>query len=94
MNDTRQVSTDGASSPSCVFVDHHVHASMQVVQAKTPFDEEPLFLYLAHQAVHDPIGPAPWGEYRIPGQLFEGLEDLPNLPVHILSSLLLGRTPT
>ena len=39
---------------------------VQIVQAKTPFDEEPLFLYLAHQAVHAPTGPAPWGKPCIP----------------------------
>lgn len=30
--------------------------TLQIIDSKTPFDEEPLFLYLAHQAVHDPLG--------------------------------------
>ena len=35
---------------------------LQVLEEKTPWDEDPLFLYLAHQAMHTPVGPAPLGE--------------------------------
>eukprot|EP00903_Cladosiphon_okamuranus_P014415 g13381.t1 len=43
--------------------DIFVGRARQIVQSKTPFDEEPLFLYLAHQAVHSPLGPAPWDAF-------------------------------
>lgn len=32
---------------------------LQILEGKTPFDEEPLYLYLAHQAVHPPLGLPP-----------------------------------
>lgn len=43
---------------------HHAVSSvfrllLQILEAKTPFDEEPVFMYLAHQAVHDPLGLPP-----------------------------------
>jgi len=31
----------------------------QILKQKTPFDEEPLYMYLAHQAVHKPLGLPP-----------------------------------
>lgn len=31
----------------------------QILRQKTPFDEEPLYLYLSHQAVHSPLGLPP-----------------------------------
>lgn len=36
--------------------------TLQIVQSKTPTDDEPLFLYIAHQSVHSPNGPAPSGK--------------------------------
>ena len=45
----------------------------KVISEKTPWDEEPLFLYLAHQSVHAPLGPAPIGKRKpltdVPGIL-------------------------
>lgn len=32
------------------------------MNSKTPYDEKPLYLYIAHQSVHSPVGPAPAGE--------------------------------
>ena len=32
---------------------------LQILKEKTPFDEEPLYMYLSHQAVHDPLGIPP-----------------------------------
>ncbi|CAN0191196.1 unnamed protein product, partial [Hapterophycus canaliculatus] len=31
----------------------------QILRKKTPFDEDPVYMYLAHQAVHDPLGLPP-----------------------------------
>lgn len=31
----------------------------QILKDKSPFDEEPLYMYLSHQAVHDPLGLPP-----------------------------------
>ena len=31
----------------------------QILQHKTPYDQEPLYMYLSHQAVHDPLGLPP-----------------------------------
>ncbi|CAN0190725.1 unnamed protein product, partial [Laminaria digitata] len=39
--------------------DAFVGRAREVIKEKTPWDEEPLFLYLAHQSVHSPLGPAP-----------------------------------
>lgn len=36
--------------------------AIDVIKNKTPYDDDPLFLYLAHQAVHDPLGVPPVGE--------------------------------
>ncbi|CAM9815485.1 unnamed protein product [Pylaiella littoralis] len=33
--------------------------ALDILKEKTPHDEEPLFLYLSHQAVHDPLGIPP-----------------------------------
>ncbi|CAM9644646.1 unnamed protein product [Scytosiphon promiscuus] len=33
--------------------------TLEILKDKTPFDEKPLFMYLAHQAVHSPLGPPP-----------------------------------
>lgn len=65
-NGSESITTSSSSSTSCttcagdyvgkysttLFTDRAV----EIIEGKTPFDEEPLFLYLAHQAVHDPLG--------------------------------------
>ncbi|CAM9340993.1 unnamed protein product, partial [Hapterophycus canaliculatus] len=33
--------------------------TLEILQGKTPFDENPLFMYLAHQGVHSPLAPPP-----------------------------------
>ncbi|CAN0430889.1 unnamed protein product [Pylaiella littoralis] len=35
--------------------------SFSILEGKTPFDEEPLYMYLSHQAVHPPLGLPPAG---------------------------------
>ncbi|CAM9407888.1 unnamed protein product [Pylaiella littoralis] len=37
--------------------------TMEILKEKTPFDQEPLYLYLAHQAVHPPLGLPPDGSF-------------------------------
>ncbi|CAN0388593.1 unnamed protein product [Pylaiella littoralis] len=39
--------------------DVYFDRATQIVQSKKPYDDEPLFLYMAHQSVHSPNGPAP-----------------------------------
>ncbi|CAB1108130.1 unnamed protein product [Ectocarpus sp. CCAP 1310/34] len=43
--------------------DAFVGRAKQIVKNKTPFDEDPLFMYIAHQSVHSPTGPAPYEEF-------------------------------
>ncbi|CAM9581509.1 unnamed protein product [Ectocarpus sp. 13 AM-2016] len=43
--------------------DAFVGRAKQIVRNKTPFDEDPLFMYIAHQSVHSPTGPAPYEEF-------------------------------
>ncbi|CAN0073946.1 unnamed protein product [Pylaiella littoralis] len=35
--------------------------AIAILEGKTPFDEEPLYMYLSHQAVHPPLGLPPAG---------------------------------
>lgn len=36
-----------------------VQQRQQILKDKSPYDEEPLYMYLSHQAVHDPLGLPP-----------------------------------
>eukprot|EP00904_Undaria_pinnatifida_P009087 jgi/Undpi1/5308/HiC_scaffold_2.g00589.m1 len=53
----------GACYTGVYATDAFVGRAIQVLEDKTPWDEEPLFLYLAHQAMHTPVGPAPLDEF-------------------------------
>ncbi|CAM9233994.1 unnamed protein product, partial [Ectocarpus sp. 6 AP-2014] len=56
--------------------DAFVGRAKQIVKSKTPFDEDPLFMYIAHQSVHSPTGPAPHEEFS-PEELalLDGVKD-------------------
>ena len=53
-----------ASHPLPPYVLPQFYSYDQILRHKTPHDEKPLFLYLAHQAVHDPLGIPPDGEKK------------------------------
>eukprot|EP00752_Nemacystus_decipiens_P016039 g14340.t1 len=38
--------------------------AIDILKGKTPHDEEPLYMYLSHQAVHDPLGLPPDGVFN------------------------------
>ncbi|CAM9812549.1 unnamed protein product [Ectocarpus sp. 4 AP-2014] len=37
--------------------------ALEIIHEKTPYDDEPLYMYLSHQAVHDPLGLPPGDQF-------------------------------
>ncbi|CAN0131383.1 unnamed protein product [Scytosiphon promiscuus] len=56
-------SSSAAESVEWYSTDMFTARTLEILKDKTPFDEKPLFMYLAHQAVHSPLGPPPLGSF-------------------------------